>query len=1419
MQQRPFRRLVVPCSVLSSLVLAASCGFGTAGVVSSLGSGGGATNAPATPTSLLVLQPKVSPADIQIELADAEANEAEVEFLFASPATGGVPQRLTRIAQNPVRLQTSRDGREHRIAWDFANEPGIGTSSLSPGVRLFARIANGVNQDTVVDLGNDAPVVVPEAVTAPEVSGVVPLAVKLVDSSSDITTLKVEYRIVGEAAWKLARAAGVTGEQDDPALTNLEAKQNPGIRVLFFWDSAHDLPGLERDVVVQYTASDGVATALPVTTAPFRVDNNDEPQVTIDDGAIIENGDGLRGIPLPFRTFDEDLDPVQVVFQWTKAGSGFPDLGSTDPSILSQAMKDPTFRRSRQICTPYRSSVGGWVIPVAPREVRVPEFSGADACWLLARGLVGLELEFLRPPAATPASLAIAWGGGALIRPLAALPIRDGTEALVVDEPVAGQSRVRRLDLCSGTVLEVLAHSLAGTPTAVCPTRDGLLVATVLGSEWRLIDISSEGIAERVVSNLTNGPVRGIASESSTSALFTQGGQLVRADWRDAPLVRTSIVVAGLSDPEGIVRTAEGKLYLAERTHAGLGRVVVVDPTTHSVLGLPPFQSGVFQGPTSLALTRDGTALLVLCQEASGVAVKTWRFGTPSDEQPAKLTLPAGTVTIASGPDHLMLATVSGSNDLVASGGIEQRRRITAFQPGTFQVTVDRDFAPVLRRDRRWRLTPIDPFLHPAPGAVNRQETFVWDSRDVLEGGSVVVRALPLDTDAGVPVVTTGSILVDRGFEGPVTTLPGTPVATVDIDGDGAVEILVPNGLVMGIHRQLPEGVFEASPSRVLPSGFVAGYRSVTTGDFTGDARCDIAVANTDGLKVFAQQANGQFAAAVTLQASAASWVTTADVDGNGTLDLVSEGKVFRRPPFSGGFLAALVVPELASYSVPADWNLDGRVDFLAGLRVVTQDATGSFVAGQILQDSGLGFLGDVAVGDLTGDGIPDIVGGFDLPSGPRRVALFEQSSTGFTTGQVVDEVATGSAPRIALGDVDGDGHLDIVSSRQGGTVWIHLEEDGAPNALVLNSGVGAPWIGDLNGDGLADLVLGGTCITRASTRDVGVPGQPIAGPFVADLNGGAIAPLDTSGRGVISLVYCNVTSFVSDLGENKLVEQVSRGAFAPESSRQILGTYFVSHMRSTDLDGLGVPTLIEARTSFYSPTTYLSLPTIGAVGPFATVRSMEFSDIDGDGDLDCAIGCFADGQVVILRREPDGRYGPMASLGGSSTTPGCRQVAIGDLNGDGRMDIAAATAVGAAVFLQSDAGVFSPVPHAVLGSACDAVFVVDLDGDGLSDLAAEGSGQLTIRWQRAGAQLPNLADRIVPGASRLTVARDLDGNGLIDLFGQSVIMQVAPGVFSVRQMDVGGTPSQGLTAADLDTDGDIDFAITAPTRLVWRGR
>src|SRR3954453_15172957 len=351
-------------------------------------------------------------------------------------------------------------------------------------------------------------------------------------------------------------------------------------------------------------------------------------------------------------------------------------------------------------------------------------------------------------------------------------------------------------------------------------------------------------------------------------------------------------------------------------------------------------------------------------------------------------------------------------------------------------------------------------------------------------------------------------------------------VAIGDVTGDGRGDVVATSAqgsyadYRVYVSASLPDGTLAAPVSYPTPGTGTNRIESVAIGDITDDGRQDVIVGATGlGILVYPQLATGLLGTPTVIATPPTLRVAVRDLDGTAGIDLGAIGwgddlvSVFVNDG-QGALGAATTYP--ARHSGYDDLEIgdvtgDGRDDIVVmsgqtyatpNVSVVPQLAAGGFGAaaeyrvGDQVNSNGIG------VGDVTGDGRMDVVAAYGGNRPTSRLAVFAQTSAGLLASPVSYPVYDIPTP-VEVADLDKDGRGDVLTLH---SAWLRAgvslgRADGtlAPEDLSpLPYGSYDPHglaVGDFTGDGWPDLAIADSNNGLVILRNLGMPPPPPPSP------------------------------------------------------------------------------------------------------------------------------------------------------------------------------------------------------------------------------------------------------------------------------------------------------------------------------------
>ena len=364
-----------------------------------------------------------------------------------------------------------------------------------------------------------------------------------------------------------------------------------------------------------------------------------------------------------------------------------------------------------------------------------------------------------------------------------------------------------------------------------------------------------------------------------------------------------------------------------------------------------------------------------------------------------------------------------------------------------------------------------------------------------------------LDTTSGNAQIDTTSLnLAVSVFANQAIYATGSSpssVAVGDFNGDGKQDIAIANSgsNTVSVFLGNGDGTFQTQASYAVGGG----PSSVVVGDFNGDGKVDLAVVNTAGntISILLGNGDGTFQPQLITSLSGTSPLAAAfgDFNGDGKLDMVELNSSYTMCIFigngNGTFQSPNCVANVAGTSIVAgDFNGDGKLDIavtssiFGNLAVFLGNGDGTF-SSPVHYSLGGWAPASIAVGDFNGDGKLDLA---VVNNDTNTVSILLGNGDGSFQSQIA--YAAGSEPlSVAVGDFNGDGKLDLaVVNGSGNTVSVLLGNgDGsfkAPLSYATGRAPSSIAVGDFNGDGKLDLA---TANENANTASI-LLGEQIAG-------------------------------------------------------------------------------------------------------------------------------------------------------------------------------------------------------------------------------------------------------------------------------------------------------------------------------------
>jgi hypothetical protein len=652
-----------------------------------------------------------------------------------------------------------------------------------------------------------------------------------------------------------------------------------------------------------------------------------------------------------------------------------------------------------------------------------------------------------------------------------------------------------------------------------------------------------------------------------------------------------------------------------------------------------------------------------------------------------------------------------------------------------------------------------------------------------------------------------------------------------DLDGDGDVDVAAASS--GGVALLFNTGVGDFEP----PADVLVGPRvvAVEAADLDGDGRVELVVFSRF-VWVLTRNGPRRFDPRVQMTAAPGAigeTLTLGDVNGDGRLDIIylseetaEDSIVFHLNRGDGGFGAASAV-RLGGSSTEhvltvADLDGDGHQDFILAnvapeeILVVRNRGDGSFEPTRVLA-SRVRTASRIAAGDLDGDGDVDLaVRRFNRSLGDDAgLSIFWNDGVSNDSPAAFSDETRLSGPvsSASLADFDGDGLLDICAPWKWRiSVFYNLGmRDFVRHDFAAGNRADALELADVDADGHPD-VLAGQMYSRVSVlRNIGA--REFAAPPSQDLPSGSYglkaADFDRDGDLDFAVGGSSLT----------LLENAGDRRFSIDAGARLEPS--IGLLTVADLDGDSDLDLIAVQqwrgTVLFSNRGDGTFANATPLGPPYHSQHLAAGDFDADGRVDLALATTTfsvTGAVLVLFNQGDAVFSVLGVYLAAGEGPVVALIAE-DLDDDGDLDLVAPRGTALTVLRNNGRGEFEESAIVSIPPGTSAVVAADLDGDGAKDLALANDSAREVLVTLNRGDRGFLPAQGFPGRESLLsiAAADLDGDGDLDLaagggIGSGFFWNDGQGSFSRTASSVLPIGAGSLAAADLDGDGDSDLAL-----------
>ncbi len=571
--------------------------------------------------------------------------------------------------------------------------------------------------------------------------------------------------------------------------------------------------------------------------------------------------------------------------------------------------------------------------------------------------------------------------------------------------------------------------------------------------------------------------------------------------------------------------------------------------------------------------------------------------------------------------------------------------------------------------------------------------------------------------------------------------------------------------------------------------------QDVALGDLDRDGDLDAFVANSDFNRIWMNDGNGVFTdSGQSLGYEFCHGVSLGDLDGDGDLDAIVVGY----------------------YTTDGIWLNDGSGFFIE--------------SGQTMPSY---YISDVALGDLDSDGDLDAIIANRDDTGNR--VMFNDGNANFTEGN--QSIGSYTSKHVVLGDTDGDGDLDaiVTNTYLDNRIWVNSGNGNFTDSgqFIGYSQTNTLTLSDLDGDGDLDI-FGATSSDNWVRLNDGDGNFGNRGRSMGNYPSIGVALGDLDHDGDLDAFTANF-----DQGNRVWMNRVPPCPTAKPKYVQLKSVFPVGETHTAPLN----TTLLVTVDAAWIPDTVNSSNFIvhrefraPIDGSFTIGRStFGFNPIDlfYPGELIQATATrnietnrgIVTPYVWCFRTRVESGSGAFVDTMQSLGVDDCAQVALGDLDCDGDLDVFSANHSSNRIWLNGGDGYFMDSGQSLGDSHSTSVSLGDLDNDGDLDAFVTNFNEYSLIWLNDGNGYFIVNDKAPVSGDLVTdlALGDLDGDGDLDAFltevgdgfhfeyghENTVWLNDGNSNFTNSGQSLGDNTSNNVALGDIDNDGDLDAFVT----------